>query len=483
MAEASGPLAAVGRPFLYGAVQQPTDFFDVKKSKLTYEERLAHIRAMALAFALCCVLVGEGYDLSIMNGALLRIRRDMHMSSIEQTMLGSMQAAGQACGTLLGGAFADVFGRRPGMLIICLMLSLIPMGMGMSITIQQLITLRFFVGLFIGAGYVVMSSYITELSPKALRGRLTALQSVSINAGNLMGFVVTEYYAGVENDWRYMFAFGSFLPFMMLLFLLVMGAPESPRWLVMRGEQDQALGILNRFLGPAEAAEAFKATHDEREGRGIRVVSWLELLASFKAPTRGQMILASIAVGVAGPACGAGALTVYSSTIFRTTMSEARAFKATIGMGIGKLCGSLMAIGLLEDVGRRRLLLVSGGLTVACNVALACSFAFSWSAYIEIALVVLLAFCFEIGLGPLSFTYCSEVLDNELRSKGMALTFLLSRCVSFCNLLYLPMLVTGNPGSLFVMQSVINTVSMLAVVMFAPETKGKSLEDMHEIFA
>lgn len=459
----------------YGAAKAPV--------KLDYQaEQAAHLRAIAFSLLLCLVLTGVGYDFGVMNGALLRIVAEYPTTTLGEASLASAHALGTAVGSMLGGEAVDLLGRRPAMTITAWLLALVPIAMAFATSVTQLVLLRAIIGLCIGSSYIVVVAYTAELSPVHLRGALTTLHEVALNVGQLLGYLAAHHLLGVVHDWRWMLAGGAVIPLVTVLAIHLLGAPESPRWLVMKGQTDRADAILVRYLGVREGREAWDSMVRQGDGQEQGAARWEDVLGALRHPGRRKMMLACVVVGLAEPCCGANGLLAYSSTIFEETMSESEAFSMSILMGVAKLVASLFAMVVIENIGRRPLLVISSFLTLMCNLMLAIAYQCAWHSHMQVTLVCIFMVAFELGICPLAFTYCSEVLCTQLRAKGMAATFCLARCIGFANLVYLPAVLSKNCSSIFYLQSGLNLLSLIGLFLYVPETKGKTLEDMHEIF-
>lgn len=369
------------------------------------------------------------------------------------------------------------------MTLTAFMLTLVPFAMAFSTNIPTIVFLRFTLGLCIGFSYIVVTAYTAELSPKNLRGALNSLHEVGLTVGQLIAYISAKRMLGMDNDWRWMVGAGLVLPGMSLSCILLLGAPESPRWLIMQKRNEEADRVLVRYLGKREAQEVWESTlRNEREDQSEESPGWGEVMSAFSAPATKLMMISCVVVGLGEPMSGANGLLAYSSKIFEQSMSEEEAFSNTIIMGVAKTLAAFIAMGIVESVGRRPLLLLSCFGCMACNLALASSFRFMWNPQSQVVAICLFFAFFEGGICPMSFTYCAEIVCNKYRAKALSLVFCLARLVGFANLIYVPPLLETNTAGLFYLQGVIGIVSFMGLALIVPESRGKSLEDMHEIF-
>jgi len=387
------------------------------------ENRPHYQRAILFACFLCLVVVGEGYDVGVMNGAAVRMKDELRLSTWSISLVIMMTPLCFMPGSLAGGAAADSFGRRGALMVCCVMLVLGPLGMALSTSMLQLLVTRAFVGFGIGMGFVVVSMYIAEVSPMALRGRLTAMEDVFLNAGILSGYVMSWCVLGVQNDWRWMLACGSVIPCIVLIILSVVDIPESPRWLLMNGHAEEAEVVLTKFVGSEEAQQVIRAMAKQADSSNEVFVTWQHVLSGWHDKQIRSMLLAGITVACGQMLCGYLPMIFYSSMVLHTAMSEQAAFIGTMVMGFMKLLVVVIVVMVLERVGRRLMLLSS-----ACVCGLACTWlavAFASDAG-RVALIfgfALFMAGFSLGLGPVAFVYVSEVFTTKWRAKGMATAF------------------------------------------------------------
>lgn len=459
---------------MYGSLKEPAD---------GETEAKAHFRAKCLACVLSLCTVGEGYDWSVMNGAAVLIKDEFSCSTLQIAIMISMTPLGVMCGTVVGGQLGDFLGRRPTLLACFAALVVAPLAMALAGTMAFLIGLRFCVGVGIGMGFILVSTYLTEVCPVAMRGPLTALQEVFLNVGLVLGYVSNWALKGVQNDWRWMIGLGAALPLLAFVLMLFHFVPESPRWLFLHGRQAEAMEVLTSFVGYAEADAACDAMRKELELKGQGAASWVDLFRACEYPPKRRALAAALAIAVAQTASGYLGLTYFSSTMFRTSMGESVAFQATVLMGIVKLLVCVVVVCVLERVGRRPMILASLSITTVSSALLGLSFALSWGWHAQAGFVCLFMAGFSLGLGPLTFIYIAEAFSNELRAKGMALALFISRTVGVSNVLSFPLLVeaVGVPLVLYG-QCASNALALLAAWLLVRETHGRTLEGMGAIW-
>lgn len=226
-----------------------------------------------------------GYDIGVMSGAKRVMQRDLALTTRQvETLVGSLNLV-SAGGGLLSGTLADTcLGRRGTVAFACLasvigsvVMALAPQAQGFAV----LMVGRTLCGVAVGGGIMIAPLYISELSPKSLRGRLVSFFEVAINVGILLGYVAGWAFRNLPDDisWRWMMGVGGIPPAMILLCLCFM--PESPRWLLARGREEEAVGVLRGICEPEEATETLKLLKIETiEAPQISVVSLSDALCN-----------------------------------------------------------------------------------------------------------------------------------------------------------------------------------------------------------
>jgi len=437
---------------------------------------------------ICLLSIGEGYDIGVLNGAIVRVQDEFDASAMALSAIVAITPAAVIPGALLGSAYADLLGRKLALFGACLVLTVGPISMALAPDITLLLVTRGVVGMGIGAGIVVTSMYISEVAPADIRGGLSAFMAVFINIGILLGYMMNMALLGIKDDWRWMLALGAVLPFVMMLFVLSPKIDESPRWLFVHGRVEEAEQVLARFSGRLQAQkdiaamqqDARRATSDASDA----LISWAQVMQAYgeTGPVQ-RMLLAGMCVPIVAMLCGYLAMAYYSSTLMKGVAGERNAFAATIVMGIVKVLFVLIAVSVLDRAGRRPLLLASCAITgAACAwIALAFSMSAHWKSH-AFGFSLFMA-GFEIGLGPLMFVYPAEVLVTAWRAKGLGVGVFLSRVFGASSLFLFPLVVKAiGPSSTFLVQTLINLSSGCIIWKFVYETKGVSLEGVSKLF-
>mmetsp|Transcript_41027 Transcript_41027/g.124320 ORF Transcript_41027/g.124320 Transcript_41027/m.124320 type:complete len:401 (-) Transcript_41027:29-1231(-) len=385
-------------------------------------------------------------------------------------------------GALAGGAAADALGRRTTLLVCCALLVAGPLAMAFAPSVPLLVIARAVVGFAIGIGFVAVSMYLAEVTPADMRGKLTSLEDIFMNIGMLQGYLINWLLLGIENDWRYMLGLGSVLPFFVFIATLSPQVPESPRWLFMRGREEEAERVLVTFVGQAEAQSSLAAMREQRRAAakgadGEEFVTWADVLCESQPRHVRRMLRAGCTCAAAQTLCGYLAIAYYSSTVLKETMGESGAFMATAVAGAARLLSAVVAVSLVEHSGRRPLLLISAAGTCAASLWLMVAFGTHAGGIVQTLGFVLFMAFFSLGLGPVMFVYIAEVFDTRWRSKGMALSLTMSRTVGAATTLAFPLLVEGvGTAASFGVLVLMGALTVLLLWAFVPETHGTPLE-------
>ena len=420
-----------------------------------------------------------GYDTGVISGALLFIRQEMSLSATLQGIVVAIALLGAAIGAAAAGYLSDRIGRRrvilgAGLLFVAgAVISAVVSG------VSILLLGRLLVGLAIGVASMLAPLYLAEISPAKDRGAIVSLNQLCITGGILLSYLVGFALAAVTGGWRWMLALGAVPGIILAAGMLVL--PESPRWLAGHGRLQDAENVLRRLRGTADVADEFGALRTDiaREGR---LASLRELLA----PHLRRPLVIGIGLAMFQQITGINTVIYFAPTIFQSAglSSAATAILATAGVGGVNVIMTIVAIRLIDRLGRRQLLLWSlGGMALTLFV-LAFAFHVGTSghlAWIAVASVAAYVGFFAIGLGPVFWLLIAEIFPLALRGRAMSLStvavwgFNLIVSATFLNLV----LAIGSAGT-FVVYAVLSLVALVFVFLIVPETKGLSLEQIEE---
>ncbi|KAJ4868977.1 Polyol transporter 5 [Raphanus sativus] len=465
-------------------------------------------------YAFACAILASmtsillGYDIGVMSGAMIYIKRDLKINDLQIGILAGSLNIYSLLGSGAAGRTSDWIGRRYTIVLAGAIFFAGALLMGFAPNYAFLMFGRFVAGVGVGYALMIAPVYTAEVSPASSRGFLTSFPEVFINAGIMLGYVSNLAFSKfpLKLGWRFMLGIGA-VP-SVILALGVLAMPESPRWLVMQGRLGEAKRVLDRTSdSPAEASlrlEDIKEAagipadcHDDvvqvsrRNSHGEGV--WKELLLR-PTPAVRRVMIAAIGIHFFQQASGIDAVVLFSPRIFKTAGLETdhEQLLATVAVGIVKTSFILVATFLLDRVGRRPLLLTSVGGMVLSLAVLGTSLTVidqsdkkvMWAVVLSIATVMTYVATFSIGAGPITWVYSSEIFPLRLRSQGSSMGVVVNRVTSgVISMTFLPMSKGMTTGGAFYLFGGIATVAWVFFYTFLPETQGRMLEDMDELFS
>jgi sugar porter (SP) family MFS transporter len=436
-------------------------------------------RGYALMIAIAAALGGLlfGYDTSVISGAILFVRRQFRLTPAETELAVSIVLAGAAIGAAFAGSFGDRYGRKPVLIVNAILFGVFAVVTGMANGLLLFLSARFVIGIAVGVASMLTPLYIAELAPPRTRGALVTLNQLAIVTGILVAYYAGFVFSGSAN-WRAMFISAA-VPSAILLMALIF-LPESPRWLVIREQPEDAFQILDRVESTEAARRHLEALKAVAESDKLR---FRDLFGGrFRKP-----LMIGVGLAIFQQITGVNAIIYYTPTIlqmagFKTAQS---AILATVLVGAVNLALTVVALLLLDRVGRRPLLLFGIGGTL---VSLACLGYLFGTAHVSRAAilsgVLLYLACFAIGLGPVFWLLISEIYPTTIRGQAMSVAsvtiwvFDLVVSITFLSLID----ALGAKFSFW-----IYATACLAAFVFAfrlvPETKGRTLEEIEAFWA
>ncbi|KAG5246927.1 polyol transporter [Salix suchowensis] len=456
------------------------------------EKRNTKIYLLACAVFASLNSVLLGYDVGVMSGAILFIKEDLKISEVQEEVLVGILSIVSLLGSLAGGKMSDAIGRKWTIAFATLVFQSGAAIMTLAPSFTVLMSGRILAGVGIGFGVMIAPVYIAEISPSAVRGSLTSFPEIFINLGILLGYISNYAFSGlpVHINWRVMLGIGIFPSIFMGVALFVI--PESPRWLVGQNRIEEARTVLLKTNDSEKEAEerlaeiqlaADLANSEKHEAKAV----WQELLKP--SPAVQKMLIAGCGIQCFQQITGIDATVYYSPTIFKDAgiKSESHLLAATVAVGFTKTIFILIAIFLIDNVGRKPLLYISTiGMTVSLlSLSLTLSFMSDEKFGIELALLSVCANVafFSVGIGPVCWVLSSEIFPQRLRAQASALGAVGSRVSSGAvSMSFLSVSAAITVGGTFFVFSVISALSVAFVHTCVPETKGKSLEQIEMMF-
>lgn len=429
-----------------------------------------------------------GYDTGVINGALPFMSESFNLNSFTEGLVASSLLLGAAFGSVLGGKLSDYIGRRKNILYLALLFFITTLGCTLAPNVTIMVICRFFLGVAVGGASVTVPAYLAEMSPVERRGRMVTQNELMIVSGQLLAFVFNAILGTTMGDnpnvWRYMLVIAA-LP-AILLFLGMLKMPESPRWLVSKKKNEDALIVLKKIRkedrAKGELKEIQTAFTEETETKnasflGIMAVPWVR-----------RILFLGIGIGVVQQITGVNSIMYYGTQILRDAGFQTKAaLIGNIANGVISVLATFVGIWLLGKVGRRPMLLTGLiGTTTALLLIGILPMIFEGSPalpYIVLTLTVTFLAFQQGAISPVTWLMLSEIFPLRLRGLGMGISVCGSWIVNFFVGLTFPILLDkiGLSTTFFIF--VIFGLGALAFVKkFLPETKGVTLEQLERNF-
>ena len=415
-----------------------------------------------------------GYDTGVISAALLYIAPEFGLSSgVKQVVVASL-LLGAVVGALAGGTVVDRLGRRRTLLVVSAVFTLAALGSAAAVGAGTLVAARVVLGLAIGTSSLVVPTYIAEIAPPNLRGRLVSTNQLMITLGIFASYLVGYAFADAQG-WRWMLGLAAVPSAVMLVGLLFLD--ESPRWLLSRGRTADARTVLLRTRTP-EAAE----TEIAEMTAAVREESRFSHRDLF-GPELRPAVLLGVAVAATNQLVGVNAVIYYAPTILNDAgMGKSAAILSSVGIGAVNVLFTALALALVDRVGRRPLLL--GGTSVVVVVLFGLGAVYLLPSVQGLGLVLtaglmLYEAAFAASLGIAIWLVNSEIFPTAVRGEAASagtvthwgLDFLVSISV-----LTIIELVTET--GLFWLYGALGIAGLVYLARRLPETKGRSLEDI-----
>ena len=467
------------------------DTMDTEAEIIAQKREYERIRKTVYLFTACAALnsVNLGYDIGINANATKLVQDAMDLTNEQVQMFNGCLNLFAMIGALKSQYISDTLGRRRSFQASSLLfiIGIIPLSMATSFS--MLLFGKVFVGLGVGFGLSLDPVYISEISPAMHRGRLVNWSEVAINIGILLGLSsgLIFYQVDANVAWRYMYGAGAIMP--PILFVLAQFVmPESPRWLIQRGRNEEAFAILQKIY--PKGSNLSIAIQDiqssiESEIASNNVMGWGLILNP--PPAYRRMLLLGVFVSVAQQLVGIESVLYYLVYIIEHSNIESRIVQgvALMVLGIIKLIFILIASEILDRKGRRPLFFSSlAGMAVSL---LFLSYLFytekSSGIYTIIALGMYLA-AFSLGMGPCCWLIPSEIFTNTIRAKGMSISTFANRLTAtIMSSTFLSMAYALTWPGFFLLLAANCGLAAMVIYFYLPETNGVELEDMAKYFA
>jgi SP family arabinose:H+ symporter-like MFS transporter len=415
-----------------------------------------------------------GFDTVVISGTTQSLTELFHLTPLSLGVTVSSALAGTIIGSMLAGIPGDAYGRRDSLRILAVLYLVSAIGCGLAWNWTTLVTFRVIGGLAIGGSSVLGPMYIAEIAPAKYRGRLVGLFQFNVVFGILLAYL-SNYLIGMlklgDAEWRWKLGIAA-LPaaiFLMMLF----GIPRSPRWLVKKKRIDEARNVL-RITGEENYEQELQdivASIDAEHHAGESLFNGRYNLPIFLA----------VSIAMFNQLSGINGILYYLNQIFaQAGFSKVSSDLQAVAIGATNLIFTMIAMTLIDKVGRKKLLLTGAVGTTLCLAGVSYVFlSHSHESWLVWLLVAYIAF-FAFSQGAVIWVYIGEVFPNRVRAAGQSLGSFAHWLMAGIISLGFPAVAAKSGGYPFVFFSAMMALQFFVVLLWYPETKGITLEEMQK---
>ncbi|MBV9304233.1 MAG: sugar porter family MFS transporter [Acidobacteriaceae bacterium] len=414
-----------------------------------------------------------GFDTAVIAGTTAGLTHTYHLSPRGLGTTVAIALVGTIIGAMTAGIPGDRFGRRDSLRGMAILYLVSALGCAFAWNWYSLVAFRFIGGLGVGGSSVLGPMYIAEIAPAKWRGRLVGFFQFNVVAGILLAYL-SNYLIGLASlgseDWRWMLGVSS-IP-AALFFLMLFFIPRSPRWLAQKSRIAEARSVL--YLIGEENVESelqdIVASIDVEHGHAEEPL--------FQSKYRFPIFLA-VSIAAFNQLSGINAILYYLNDIFaRAGFSAVSGELQAVVIGATNMLFTVVAMSIIDRVGRKKLLLVGAvGMTI-CLAAVASIFFAGTHEHLLVWLLVGYIACFAFSQGAVIWVFISEVFPTRVRAKGQSLGTLTHWLVNAIMSWTFPVIAAKSRGAPFVFFSAMMALMFFVVLASYPETKGLSLEEM-----
>lgn len=415
-----------------------------------------------------------GFDTAVIAGATADLTTAYHLSPGYLGLTVAIALWGTVAGAISAGIPGDRYGRRDSLRGLAALYLISALGCGFAWSWSSLVVFRFIEGLAIGGSSVLGPMYIAEIAPAKWRGRLVGFFQLNVVFGIMLAYF-SNYLIGLQHfgaiEWRWMLGVSA-IP-AALFFAMLFGIPRSPRWLVKKRRIEEAEKVL-QFAGEPDFGRELQSIitsidleHSSRDALFSR---------KYALP-----IFLAVSIGMFNQLAGINAILYYLNDIFsRAGYSKVSAGLQSVAIGATFLIFTLLAMTVIDKIGRKKLLLIGAIGTCICLAGIAAIFFTHRNQNLLLWLLIAYIAFFAFSQGTVIWVYISEVFPNQVRAKGQSLG---SFSHWFTNAIIsgvFPLMAASSGGYPFAFFAAMTLLQFFVVLFIYPETKGISLEAMQQ---
>ncbi|NGF57362.1 sugar porter family MFS transporter [Parapedobacter sp. SGR-10] len=424
-----------------------------------------------------------GFDTAVISGGEKDIQHLWKLSSYEHGLTMSIALIGTVFGALIGGIPSDRLGRKNTLYLVASLYLVSSLATAFAQSWVLFMVFRFLGGVGVGISSIVGPIYISELAPPHKRGKLVGMFQFNIVLGIVCAYLSNYLLAGIgEEAWRWMLGI---MAVPSLLFLVLINfLPESPRWLWLKGGDEEKIKGILKAVSPVTFETDFQSIKKASVGKEASTVSLFQ--KKYFKP-----IILAVLFAMFNQLAGINAIIYYAPRVFELAgLGAESSLLSTIGIGTVNFVFTLLAINVIDRYGRRTLMTIGSIGLIVCLLLVAFSF-FALEAgdggllangvAIVIFLMFFIAF-FAFSQGAVIWVFISEIFPNEVRAKGQTLGSLTHWMLAAIITFVFPVLTEQiGGGYTFLIFAGCMVLQLVYVLKMMPETKGKSLEAMDTV--
>ncbi|BBH73221.1 sugar porter family MFS transporter [Staphylococcus pseudintermedius] len=416
-----------------------------------------------------------GYDMGVISGALLYLKDDIPLNAYTEGLVVSSMLVGAIVGAGLSGPLSEKLGRRRLVFMISIVFIIGALILALAPTMEILVLGRVIIGLAVGGSTAIVPVYLSELAPTDARGSLSSLNQLMITIGILASYLVNYAFAPIEG-WRWMLGLAVVPSVILMIGVIFM--PESPRWLLEKRGEKAARDVM-KLTYPASEID-----HEIENMKKINQIAdntWTVL----KSPWLLSTIIIGSVFALLQQLIGINAIIYYAPKIFATAgFGESTAILSTVGIGVVNVLVTIFAISIIDKIDRKKLLVIGNiGMVASLLIMSALIWLIGVNSAAWIILLCLTTFIifFGVSWGPVLWVMLPELFPMRARGAATGIAALVLSIGSLLVAQFFPVLTDVlQVQQVFLIFAVIGIIAMIFVIIFLPETRGRSLEQIEQ---
>lgn len=464
------------------------------KNQLQHPQRMRLITLVSTIGGLCF-----GYDTGVISGALIFMNYDLKLSPAQEGFITSFLLFGAALGSLFGGCLSDKQGRRKNLLWVAVIFIFGALGSAFAWDAPSMMLARFILGLAVGCASVTVPIYISELAHANQREKMVTVNELMIVTGQFLAYsvnaAIVNLYPEIQHNWRIMLAIPALPGTLLWIGMLMM--PESPRFLVRRGETDKAIKVLKTLRLPEQVDQEIKEIQQIVKVDEVKFNVFSELKNRWVI----QLVLTGLMIVLATRVTGVNTIMYYAPTVLKATgLGDAAAVTGAVANGVISVLATLLGIALIGKHSRRKMFFTGqAGVTVSL-ILIGLAFKlffhtetvngietlranFTYAPYVILGLMLVFLIFMQGWIAPVFWLMLAEIYPLRMRGVGMGFAVFGLWIFDFMIQSIFPYLLSHYGGSMtFGFFGVTNIIMLLLLVKYLPETRGLTLEQIEKKF-